>query len=643
MCAQRQVFVMAKKLRAPRKLWALKIDEIRQQKEDSDYGRRLAELRALTKELSQYVKEKDAARKQDVRPVPEKVLERDLEQVYRALEAFDASTAALALPVMELPAAIERKLGSEVRHLVSKEGQNWRPVIQALARVGLDGVSRKDSRKLVYSVPPEQLRVLFPDIVDLFARNSLPISQKIKNAYIKSLLAGPVDEAALREIQRCAGGPSRVTFELLVEAYGKNGNLEMVNSTIREMQKRGIQPLPRVYSNVLATCVYKARDHEQAVALFDTMRFVGSPGAKQFQDIVVSYVNSGNVEKALDIYEEMATAGVEATQQVLVALARGCMARQELRAQAWDFVFEIERRGWKPTVPTLEYVLFMAAKDGDVALARALYHSLHSAQAASRRLFTFLMLAYAHSQAREPPAIAAHAAGRVFRSNLLALTENSTLPFLPTQLLGPREAVAELAAMMAFTMETLPHFVNEESVNSYLNVAASLGTLDEFEARYTRMSFLDRPVASTLLDAATYKVPRSTVTYMIALKAAARHRAYAFAQAVWTERGRFRKTPRFRALPAAARDKLDFDFASAMVHALTQMMLLDDALAILVSTEYQFRWTWVQLRPLCDAAQKVGNDKVVSTVRGIAKRAQVNFEGKVRRKDYKLFTLQSAQ
>lgn len=77
-----------------------------------------------------------------------------------------------------------------------------------------------------------------------------------------------------------------------------------------------------------------------------------------------------------------------------------------------------------------------------------------------------------------------------------------------------------------------------------------------------------------------------------------------------------------------------------MVRTLTELNLLEDALAVLKSTEYQFRWTWKELDVLKSAAIRQGNTNVAQTVRSIARRAQLTYEGKIRRKDYKRYVMQ---
>ena len=77
-----------------------------------------------------------------------------------------------------------------------------------------------------------------------------------------------------------------------------------------------------------------------------------------------------------------------------------------------------------------------------------------------------------------------------------------------------------------------------------------------------------------------------------------------------------------------------------MVSALTEMNLLDDAMAILLSTEFQFKWTWKELGSFYRAAGGIGRDDICRTVRGVAGRAQINFGGKIRRRDYKRYVME---
>lgn len=721
--ASRTVFVMSyekrkKSHKKPSKddllNWAQNDNDRIARKEHEEYTRKIKELKQLSKSMSEYIRRRKTHDEEEQKlksiPLPSEAQAASLEAqsggsggALRSGKPFNAKNASLATSTVTLPESIQEKLGLAVKYLVSKENQNWSLVLHQLSEDGgLAGIPEKDVRQMVYAIPKNQLRGVFPQIEQLLASSSIQLSPKIVNCYLKSVIAGnTVNMADMNTVEKYLellrllnklGKLSRDTYEVLVEAYGKAGDVSKMNAIIKEMKQFKLEPSLNVYSNVLSTVVYKARDHKQAVQLFDLMKFLAgsmSPSTREYQDIIVSYVNNDDIEKALDVYQEMLSGGISLNQNILVALARGCMSREPLRVKAWDFIFEIYNYKWEPTVQTLEYILYLAAKDGDLALARAFYHQLNLSDATSSRSFSFLLLAYARSTIGtpvnefQPLAITAHEKGRNFRRNILDLVDFSpkfdnpkqAVPFLPLVALPEeKELLAELSAIMAHTLMVYPEYVNTESVNTFMNIAAKMGTLEEFIERYNEFTFLDRsgvaetrtivepeilesddtslesqrsvstksPILSQVLEHRknSVKIPRNTITYLIALKAAAKHKDYKFAQSIWNERGIYRKSNDFKLLPRKTKDQLDFSFASGMVNCLTDFKLLDDALAILISTEYQFNWTWKELRKLYTAAVEVGHNNVTKTVRGVVRRAQVTHEGKIRKRDYKRYIME---
>lgn len=683
---------------------------LRQKSEE--YASKLKELKQLTQSVAKYVRNRDA-RMLEAQKISELALPSEIKSelsppalelpTHSEIARFDASKASLSTAAVDLPQSIQDRLGLAVKYLVSKEHQNWALVLQQLeAEGGFADLPEKDIRKLVYAISKKQLPLLFPHIESLLEQAGIALSPKLITTHIKSLMLGnSLDEQQIRQVESAVaklrsvskkGKLPRAAYELLIEAYGKNTNVAKMNEVILEMKELGLLLSPTVYTNVLSTCVYKTRDHKQAVQFFDLMKFLAgsmAPKTREYQDIIVSYVNNDDIERALDLYEEMLSQKLDVNQNIMVALARGCMSREQLRYKAWDFIFEIYRCGWEPTVNTLEYMLYLASKDGDLALARALYQQLNISDATTARSFSFLLLAYARTKIGQdvsefqPLAIAVHEEGRNFRRNILEKIDltpkmenpKQAIPYLPKIALStPQEALAESSAIMAHALMVNPGHVNVESVTTFLNVAARMGSLDDFIDRYEEFTFLDRkgiaetrtvvepeilesvdvslfserpsatksPIMAQVVEgrSSSFRMPRNTITYVIALKAAAKHRNYIFAQKVWTERGTYRKSVSFRNLSKEQKEKLDFSFASAMVNCLTEMKLLDDALAILVSTEYQFKWSWKQLLHLYAAAAEVGYDKVTKTVRGVVKRAQINYEGKIRKKDYKRYVME---
>lgn len=727
--AQRNVFVMSnEKKRRTKKVAAKpkpilrpepqhKREEVSkaEQVQKLQHTKRLREFEKLTRSVNSYLASKN-------RGVSETLDEEDpVDELYQSIKdkpvapkpsiskeltkpsSFDPLKSTLASPAVALPESIQDRMGLALKYLVNKDHQDWDMVLRQLElEGGFKGLVERDVRKFVYAIPRPQLHHVFPKIEELLEAAGMQKSPKIINAYMKSVIhRGTVGLAEMEVIEKCVehmksvtkkGELSRETYEILVEAYGKNSNIDKVNETVAQMKQLGLEPLKNVYSNVLATCVYKTKSHEAAVLLFDSMKFFSKktqPSTREYQDIIVSYVNNNDIEKALDLYQEMLLDKVEVNQNIVVALARGCFNREEYKVRAWDFMFEVHKRDWTPTVQTAEYMLYLALRDGDLPLARALYQQLNLAGNTSPRSFSFLLLAYANASLEgKTPTIFYNESGRLFRHNIINQTElnpsvddpKKAIPFLPKLLFeSPEEVLAESSAVMAHTMMVNHHFVNTESINTFLNVAANCGSLAEFCDRLELFTYLDRegvpasrsiiepedvetdnetkeittrqtskaieksPILQQLLDssAGRYKVPRNTITYLIALKAAAKHKDYAFAQSMWTERGLYRKSAHWRQLSRQEKDKLDFDFALAMVNSLTRLGLFDDALAIIVSTEYQFKWKRHHFSQLYKEAVEVGDSKITQTLRGIAKRAQVNFEGKIRRRDYKRFVMEN--
>lgn len=707
-----------KKLHQKLDRWAKDDTERLEREQELEYQRKLQELHRLTAGVGKMIKKRQDEHKQRLllKQMPAATqLERDPQKMYDALasgerEAFDSSSSSLLTPVVDIPEPIQERLGLSVKFLVSKHSQNWPLVLQTLQDGGgFKDLVPKDVRKFIYNIPKPHIPSIIPQLEQLLAEANIEPSSKILNVFIECLnLKNEIPPQDLELIEsyvnviRSLSDNERLprqTYEILVSVYGKVNNIDKINELLVEMKRNDLKPSPIIYSNILKTLVYKSRNHKDAVAVFDSMKFLSEdtkPGTAAYRDVIVSYINNDDIEKGLDLYQEMITSRTPMDQEILVALARGCVARESLRFKAWDFMFQVYDNKWTPTIQTLEYILYLSSKDGDVALSRALYKKLAATDAVTKRAFTFLLMAYSKSKtlkaSDEPPVVTMHEKGRNLRANLLSqetpLSEDIDprlrLPFLPVlDITSQKEVMAESSALWAHTLIFNPSFINTEAYNTYLNIAAEFGTFDEFVDRFnfskladdaptnsTRLiveepeddkeleQLLDNeeaetidnqkkdikelttsPILNKLSQKSPHVVTRTTLTYIIALKAAGRFKKYKFAQDVWMERGRYRKSYDFKSLPIKSKNKLDFEFANEMVQSLTKMNLLDDALAIIQSTEYQFKWSWIQLTPVYQACVKVGKDKHCQTLRGIAGRAQIRFEGKIRKRDYKEFKM----
>lgn len=697
---------------------------------ENQYNKKLESLKSLTKDVSKILQasKKREEKVQEIKNLKmPSDLEKESEQLYRSLELdarssdgsvmnsqlasgskevgfakIDPGNSSLIAPVVDLPKSISDRLGLAIKYLTSKRNQNWVLVISQLKESGgLEGINKRDIRKLIDQIPLNQLGDVVPALEEMMHKLKVGIPSAVAVRFMKGIIHGrSIDGPTMKKVKsyikylRKHKGKSKLSlnaYETIIEAYGRCGDLDKMNGYLEEMKKFNLQPSDYVYTNILSTCVYKLKNHKQAVEIFDSMKFISSmtkPGTRAYQDIIVSYVNDDNIEKALDLYQEMLVENIPLNQQILVTLARGCSSRPLLRNKSWEFMFEIYNLGWEPSLQTFDYILYLSAKEGDVSLARIFYKKLHAAKAITPRSFGFLLLAYSKSQLNKPRKdwvpfpITSLETGRNFRTNLLASnntnpsgdTPESFIPFLPVpELTDPTQIMAESSAVWAQALMFSPEFLNRQTCTSFLNIAAEMGSLSDFIDRYRTFTYLDKkgyttneiiieepeeaiksnssdlfegsektkaPILHEMETVKDHKLPRSSLTYVIALKVAGKYRNYKFAQEIWTERGIYRKTDAFKNLPREEKDALDFEFASAMVSCLTKMNLLNDALAILLSTEYQFKWTWKELTELYRAAVEIGDSNITRPIRGITKRAQINYEGKIRPKDFRRYVLE---
>ncbi|ODV61608.1 Ccm1p ASCRUDRAFT_75597 [Ascoidea rubescens DSM 1968] len=117
----------------------------------------------------------------------------------------------------------------------------------------------------------------------------------------------------------------------------------------------------------------------------------------------------------------------------------------------------------------------------------------------------------------------------------------------------------------------------------------------------------EKPEALELAKNLGYKIARNSYIYKIALAAAKNFKDIGFAQEVWMERGKFRKTRLFKSLPPDVRKEEDFTFAVKLVGTFSEIGYLRDALSIITSTENQFKWTYYLVKNFYIKAQEMGD------------------------------------
>ncbi|CAK9439987.1 uncharacterized protein LODBEIA_P40870 [Lodderomyces beijingensis] len=588
------------------------------------------------------------------------------ETVYDAIKEEEPRLEALAssdLDLAPLPAEIQEKLGllSDYSLLEYNKERNWSFIIDQLRfSGGLEGVTPESVYRLAKMIPPRERRTQYPVLERMCKDAAIPVSRKLEMLFFKSFASGrALSDAQVSNLERyfeMIAGENRLKadhYETMVLAYVKTGNMAKVEQLLKDMKTKGLEIGKPVFNAILRGYTYYAKDFDKALQTFDAMKFLSDktePDASNYGDMINACVLNNKTEKALDLYQEMLQNHVDVDQKVLSSLAVGCSKKKSLRAKSWELVFKIYDLGWSPSLATYEAMIYICSQDGDVDLARAIFYKMLQSGSVTSKAVAFLMLSYSRFSPSESTnrfkTITITDRGRLFRQSVLDSVDFETnpiaeFPFLPSKTLPEGNAIlAECLAVWSYVSENKPDFVTFPFISSLLTTTINLGTLSEFESLFdkcsyanvgkTRLQSLDGEEASDSSQAQldnfdnssaanqsrdSAKLPRETALYSLALKAAAKFQSFPLAEKVVAERGLYRKSPSYAALPIRKQVDLDFNFAKSLVHCYADLGLFSDALAVAISSQESFQWGWKELGFLVYAADNIGDRTTAERVR----------------------------
>ncbi|KAI3403103.2 CCM1 [Candida oxycetoniae] len=481
-------------------------------------------------------------------------------------------------------------------------------------------------------------------------------------------------------------------FETMTFAYVKNYNMRKVEALLKEMQSKEMVISNQIFKAILRGYIHYEKNFQKALETFDGMKFLSEktqPDSRDYEEIIKACVSEGQLEKGMDFYQEALDKKLGVEQGVFVALARGCSISKKYSSKSWEFLFKIYDHGWKPDLATYEAMLFIFAQEGEVNLTRALFYKMLQTGSVTPKALSYLMKSYSrYNSAVTGTKSKLNTGGerdRFFRRNILESVDFQQgtvdeFPFLPLKNLSSKELVfAEAQAVWKYISTHKPDFASPYFVSSFLSTALNhASSLNEFSNKFEECTYLDTtglrtrqvvddssssssssieegpfekgnqevssPAHISALSDTTQqqqqqphnfvKIPRNTASYLIALRAAVKHKDYEFAKSILEERGTYRKTSQFQELPAEERKKLDFQFACAMVDCFTKLGILHDALAIALSSEGTFNWTMKELRKLMKATLVLGDRKTEDAIKGIVARTRARTGSGIMKDDY---------
>lgn len=265
----------------------------------------------------------------------------------------------------------------------------------------------------------------------------------------------------------------------------------------------GITPNRENYTTIIQFYV-KFGVSKQAWNVFDTMKFLSkshAPDVTTYNSVLHLCDRERDYAKAIDLYEEMLDKQLQPSIQTLNIMAK-TMARasadnvisegkaDSLRLLGWKYIHSLEdtfnhTKHETHFYHTLEAMMALAAYDGDIGFARALYYKYTTSKykeivryrkgktnpqniwqaALDPQLFNLLLLAYANFRPNKLPLLLGYEKGIKLRRNILNSVDYAgrydlddeikvQLPMLPiADMNQPWQILAESRALWQFNLE----------------------------------------------------------------------------------------------------------------------------------------------------------------------------------------------
>ncbi|QPG76399.1 hypothetical protein FOA43_003788 [Brettanomyces nanus] len=562
----------------------------------------------------------------------------------------------------QLPVSITEQLdGDTLQYIASEETANWIPVISRLASNSnsLSNATSYDAHILLKSIPKEQRPLIIAQFHKMVAEAGLLDNRYIYNDLMASYNlvnvkeSLPIIERLYKEMtDEKAIKPDAYTMGIMINLYSRRCNVDKTKEFLGKITDMGDHPTFAIYTSVLQMYV-RMGEYRNAVDVFDTMKFLSLetfPTSRTYSSMILLDTLNNEIEHGMALYKEMIDRNIKVEPQALLSLSKGCTTRKGLTPQGWAYILEYYANDYPISYKLIEVMMNLAAKDSDLSLVRALYLSIFENNTKTNggkitptnaTALKYLFNAYFSFDKDSRPVSVVDERVMAIRLRSLELMNftfhDEAPPMLPLIHLPVDDntlMMKESKAIFEYHVLKFPEMISEQVLEAYLFVLAVRGgSIREFEKAWNKYTYFkneedtdsnvtvegpepvvkNQPneIGSTtpvedLLETSPVTLPRDDRLYNACMHAARHFKDVIFAQKIWIERGRFRKTQSFQSLKPYVQDQQDFKFARAMLSCFVETGNVVDAYQLILSSQSRFVWTYYHLKSVLILCEKMG-------------------------------------
>ena len=166
--------------------------------------------------------------------------------------------------------------------------------------------------------------------------------------------------------------PNLVTYNTLIDVYGKTGAWEDAIAVLDDVEEQGLEPEARTYNTVIIACNQSSRAAEALQVYERMLRANAKPTATTYTALISAYGKSGQLDAAMQIFRDMAKQGCERNVITYSSLISACekAGRWQL---ALDLFKEMHSEGCEPNVVTYNSLIAACAQGSQAAKAQEIF------------------------------------------------------------------------------------------------------------------------------------------------------------------------------------------------------------------------------------------------------------------------------